>query len=90
MSKNYTIVISDEVESALIHKAEADGITTQELVESQIDYYLACALHDHLDPNHPVNTPGLSIKDRLEVYAIGVNEDEAAARTRITELREGV
>ncbi len=83
---DYTITVSDEVEAALQKKAASDGITTQKLVEYQVDYYMACALHDHLDPNHPVNTPGLSIKNRLEVFAEGVNKGEAAARTKVTLL----
>ena len=86
MPKNYTITVSDEVEKALQSKATYDGITTQALIESQLDYYIACALHDSFDPNTPINTPGLSIKDRLEVYAIGTNSGENAARTKVTEL----
>lgn len=86
MSKDYTITVSDEVELALQKKASYDGITTQALIEAQLDYYMACALHEHLDPNHPINTPGLSIKDRLEVYAEGINNDENAARAKVTKI----
>jgi len=76
----YTIEVTDEVEAALRKKADTDGITTQKLVEQQMDYYIACSLHDHMNPSAPVNTPGLSIKERLQVYAVGVNEGEQAAR----------
>ncbi len=86
MPKNYTITVSDEVEAALKKKAESDNITTQEFIENQLDYYIACALHKQFDPNVPINTPGLSIQERLEVYATGVNDGEAAARAKVTEI----
>ena len=86
MSKNYTITVSDEVEAALQKKAAYDGITAKALIQNQLEYYIGCALYADFDPNAPVNTPGLSIKERLEVYAEGVNKGEAAARTKVTSI----
>lgn len=90
MPKNYTITVSDEVEKALQKKATYDGITTQELLQGQLEYYISCALYDDFDPNVPINTPGLSIQDRLEVYAVGVNDGEAAARTKVTAILDSM
>jgi len=86
MPNNHTITVSDEVEAALQKKAAADGITVIELLQKQLDYYVGCALYDHFAPNTPINTPGLSIKDRLEVHATGVNSGEDAARAKVIEL----
>ena len=86
MSKNHTIAVSDEVEAALIKKSTKDGITVSELLHKQIEYYLACALHDDLDPNNPINTPGFSIRERLEVIAICTNQDIDAGRAKVTEI----
>lgn len=86
MSKEYTITVSDEVESALQKKATYDNINTQSLIENQLYYYIACALYDSFPKIHPVNTPGLSIQERLEVYSVGVNGGEQAARDKINEI----
>ena len=85
----YTIEVSDEVQAALVKKAKYDGITTQELVEGQLSYYIACALYESFPMNAPVNTPGLVIDERLEVYAVGVNEGELAARAKVDEILAG-
>ena len=82
----HTITVSDEVEKALQKKAQHDGITAQKLIEQQLNYYIGCALYDDFDPNVPINTPGLSIPEKLEVYAVGVNQDESAARAKVTEI----
>ncbi len=86
MSKEYTITVSDEVEKALQKKAAYDHITTDELLQHQLEYYIGCALYDSFDPNAPINTPGLSITERLEVYAEGVNKGEDAARVEVTRI----
>ena len=83
---DYTITLSDEVDAAIIKKAAYDGITPDELIQGQMEYYIGCALYADFDPNAPVNTPGLSIRERLEVYAEGVNNDEAAARAKVTAI----
>ena len=80
---DYIITVSEEVEKALQKKASVDGITAQELIKKQLDYYIACALYDHFDPNVQINTPNLSIKERLEIYAVGVNSGEKAARDKV-------
>ena len=86
MSTAHTITVSDEVEAALQKKATYDGITVKALIQTQLEYYIGCALYADFDPNALVNCPGLSIKERLEVYAEGVNKDEAAARAKVTEI----
>ena len=83
---DYIITVSEEVEKALQKKASVDGITAQELIKKQLDYYIACALYDHFKPSAPVNTPGLTIKERLEVYAVGVNSGEQAARDKVSDI----
>ena len=83
---SYTLTITDEVNAALEKKAAMDDITPQELLQSQVEYYLGCALYDCMGLNHPINTPGLSIAERLEVYAIGVNEGEKAAHDKVDEI----
>lgn len=85
---NHTISVSADIEKALGKKATDDGTTVAKLLQYQVEYYLACALHKHLDPNHPINTPNLSIRDRLEVFAEGVNNGEDAARAMVTAKRE--
>ena len=86
MSKDYTITVSDEVEKALQKKATYDGITSDELLQNQLDYYVACALYNDFDPNSPINTPNLSIKGRLEVFAIYTNNGIEAGRIKVTEI----
>ncbi len=86
MSKDHIITVSDDVEAALQKKATKDGITADELLQNQLEYYIGCALYADFDPNAPINCPGLSITERLEVYAEGVNKDEAAARAKVTEI----
>ena len=86
MPKDYTITVSDEVNNALVKKASDDGITVQELIDSQLIYYIGCALYDSFPQVAPVNTPGLSIPERIEVYAAGVNSGEAAARAKVDEI----
>ena len=82
----HIITVSDEVEKALAKKAQDDGISTAALIQKQLEYYIGCALCKHFDPNHAINTPKLSIEERLEVYAEGVNNDESAARAKVTEI----
>jgi len=79
MSKKYTITVTDEVEAALQKVAAKDGITTQEVVEHQLNYYIGCALYENIESEVPLNTPGLGPKERTEAYAIAVNKgiDEA-------------
>ncbi len=86
MPNPYTITVSLEVEKALKKKSAADGITEDELIQNQLEYYIACALYKSFDPNTPLNTTGLSIHDRLEVYAVLVNDGEAAARQKVRDL----
>ena len=80
MPKDYTITVSDEVEAALQKVALVGNITSQAVIEAQLDYYIACSLYDHFRPNSPINTSELSISERLEVYAVMVNSSEQAAR----------
>jgi len=86
MSKKHTIIVSDEVENALKKKALKDGNTVSDLLRNQVDYYVACALYDDLNENDPINTPDLSIKERLEVMAICTNEGIEAGREKVTEI----
>lgn len=86
MTKKYTITVTDEVNAALKKKATEDGITPKELLQGQLEYYVACALYDHFDPNTPINTPGLTIHDRLTVHAVGVEQGENAARAKVLEI----
>jgi hypothetical protein len=86
MSKEYTIIVSDEVEAALQKRAVAKETDTQSLVDEQMKYYIGCSLYDFFDPNAPINTPRLSIEERLEVYAVGVNDGEEAARAKVTDI----
>lgn len=83
---DYTITVSDEVNNALIKKAAVDGITPQQVVENQLIYYIGCALYDSFNHAAPINTPGLSIRERIEVYAAGVNSGEQAARAKVDEI----
>ena len=86
MSKNYSVTVSDEVEAALQKKATKDRITVIQLIQNQVEYYLACALFNDLDSNNPINTPLLSIKERLEVMAICTNQGINAGRDKVTEI----
>ncbi len=86
MPNNYTIIVSDEVDSAIKKKAARDNITPDALIQTQLEYYIGCALYRDFDPNSPVNCPGLTITERLEVYAEGENKDEAAARVKVTSI----
>ncbi len=86
MPRVMTINVSDEVDKAIQKKAAADGITEDELIQNQLEYYIACALYRSFPPNTPVNCPGLSITDRLEVYAVMVNDGEEAARQKVRVL----
>ena len=83
----YTITVTDEVDAALKKKAAIDKITAQELIETQLDYYIGCSLYDSFVTNHPVQAPGLSIKNRLEVYAAGVNGGIEAAWSKVDEIK---
>ncbi len=87
MSKDYTHTVSDLVEAALQKKATQDGITTQELLDNQIDYYVACALYDSFPTASPVNAPDCTIQERQEVFAELVVNGEHAARTMVDEIR---
>lgn len=80
MATEYTITVSDEVEEALQAAAAHDSITVQELVEQQLTYYIACALYRFMNPTRPFNTPNLSIQERIEAYAIYINDGEEAAQ----------
>lgn len=86
MSKDYVYHASDEVETALKKKAAKDDITDDALFQKQMDYYISCALYDDFDPNTPINTPKLSIRERLEVYAEGTNNGIEAARAKVTAI----
>ena len=86
MSKNHTITVSDEVEAALQQKSLKDGITVIELLNRQVLYYLACALYDDLDQNDPINTPRLSIVQRLEVIAVATTQGNKKARLKVIEI----
>lgn len=83
---NYTITVTDEVSAALAIRAAHDGIMVDELVQNQLTYYIACSLHDFMSPTVPVNTPGLSIAERAQVYAVGVNNGEESARQKVKDL----
>lgn len=86
MSENHTITVSDEVETALIKKAAHDGITADELLTNQVKYYLACALFNDLDCRNPINTPELSIQERLDVIAVTYNQGFDAGVDKVAEI----
>lgn len=86
MSTDHIITVSDEVEKALIKKAEYDGITIKKLLENQVLYYLACALFNDLECGNPINTKELSIKERAEVISVTYNQGFDAGVAKVAEI----
>ncbi len=87
MSKEYKHIVSDLVESALQKQAIKEGTTTQELLDKQIDYYVACSLYSSFPTASPVNAPDCSIKERLQVAAEQVVNGEQSARIMVDGIR---
>ena len=45
--KTFTITVTDEIGNALEIIAKKDGITSDELVQNQMDYYIKCVVKDY-------------------------------------------
>jgi hypothetical protein len=45
----FTVVVSDGAAKGIEAKAKADGITPEELIQRQIDYYVNCIIGDYID-----------------------------------------
>ena len=86
MNVPYTVQVPEAVDTALTALATQKETTKEAILEDQLFYYLACSLGDEVDPNNGINTPGLSMKDRAEAWAIYFNEGREAA-TQFVESR---
>jgi len=86
MATQYVYDASDLIQAAMESKALKGGITAQQLFTKKVEYYIACDLYDGMGLNTAINTPGLSIQERLVVFAVGELSGEQAARDKVEEI----
>jgi len=64
MSKDYTFTVSDDVEVALQKKASLLGITTDDLLQKTLEFYLSYVLYTYTLPATAVDLSDSSIKPK--------------------------